>query len=31
MAITAKFDLETIQKDTDNVIVHHDLNKVVYQ
>ena len=30
MAITAKFDLETIQIDTVNAFVYYDLNKVVY-
>jgi len=29
MAITAKFDLETTQKDANNAIVHYNLNKVV--
>jgi hypothetical protein len=30
MAITAKFDLETIQIDVVNTFIHCDLNKVVY-
>ena len=30
MAITAKFDLETIQMDTVNAFVYYNLDKVVY-
>ena len=30
MAITAKFDLETIQMDAVNAFIHYNLNKVVY-
>ena len=30
MAITAKFDLETIQTDIVNAFVHYNLNKVIY-
>jgi len=30
MAITAKFNLETIQIDIVNAFIHYDLNKVVY-
>jgi hypothetical protein len=30
MAITAKFDLETIQMDTVNAFVYYDFDKVVY-
>jgi len=30
MAVTAKFDLETIQMDAVNAFVHCDLDEVVY-
>ena len=30
IAITAKFDLETIQIDIVNIFIHYNLNKVVY-
>jgi len=30
MAIPTKFNLETIQKDIDNAIIHYNLNKIVY-